>query len=315
MSNSKVIAASLLIPIFLAINLPAGRHGLPTVSADSFTDVKPGNPYFVAISYLKEKNIIEGYEDNSFKPKASITRAEALKMLTLASGVFTDSMEKPQEAPFTDTPVEEWYTGYLSAAKDKKIINGYNDGSFKPNDPINLAESLKMYFEAVNSVNNGQINFEESINENFIDVAPDSWFKKYTNYAGFHQLINIYNDNTVNPNQVMSRGYLAEIIYRTMQNKEGVEFGKATYYFGIPGKDNDSYDQELMTTAHKTLPKGTILKVTNMTNGKSVKVKVTDRGPYGPGRVLDLSKKAFSKIALPSEGIVNIEFQQVSPEI
>lgn len=309
MSNTKLIATALLIPIFLSTNLATG-------AADSFTDVKEGNAYFVAISYLKEKNIIEGYEDGYFKPNKEISRAEALKMLTIASGVFKDSPTKPTLAPFTDTPITEWYTQYLAAAKDKKIIDGYKDGSFKPENSINLAEALRMYFESVNTVNEGQINFADGLDINFKDTAPDEWYTKYTSYAGAHQIVNIYDDNSINPTQKMTRGYLAEIIYRTMQNKAGLEFGKATYYFGIPSKkNNDNYDQNLMVTAHKTLPFGTIVEVTNLANGKSVKVKVTDRGPFGPGRVIDLSKTAFAKIAKPSEGVIQIQFHEVAPDL
>ena len=309
MSNrhSKVIATILLIPIFLSTKLPI-------VTADNFSDVREGNPYYLAISYLKDKNIINGYDDGTFKPNQQINRAEALKMLTLASGVFKDSLPKPKKAPFTDTPLGEWYTEYLSAAKAKKIINGYTDGSFKPESPVNLAESLKMYFEAIKSVNSDTINFEDGTNITFLDTSPDSWYTQYTSYAGAHDLINIYEDNSINPNQIMTRGYLAEIIYRTILSPEGYDFGNATYYFGIPGKENDSYDKDLMVTAHKTLPFGTILEVTDIANGKSVKVKVTDRGPYGAGRVLDLSKTAFAKLASPSEGIVTVQYHEIKPE-
>lgn len=308
MSKTKLIAATLLIPIFLSINLS-------TVSADTFTDVHEGNAYFVAISYLKEKNIIEGYEDGSFKPKNKISRAEALKMLTLASGVFKYSPKEAEKAPFKDTPLKEWYTKYLAAAKEKKIIDGYKDGSFKPENNINLSETLKIYFESINSVNKDQIDYNEGLNFVLADAPAKEWFSKYTGYAAFHEIININDANNIDPNQQMTRGYLAEIIYRTMQIESGFSFGKATYYFGLPTKNNDYYDQNLMLTAHKTLPFGTILEVTNMANGKSVKVKVSDRGPFGPGRVLDLSKTAFAKIAKPSEGVIPIQFHQVSPEI
>ena len=59
-----------------------------------------------------------------------------------------------------------------------------------------------------------------------------------------------------------------------------------------------------MTTAHKTLPFGTKVKVTNKATGKSVVVKVNDRGPYIKGRTFDLSRGAFSKIAPLSQGII-----------
>jgi rare lipoprotein A len=51
-----------------------------------------------------------------------------------------------------------------------------------------------------------------------------------------------------------------------------------------------------MTAAHKTLPLGTMLLVTNLENGKSVKVKVNDRGPFIKGRIIDLSRSSFAKI-------------------
>lgn len=75
----------------------------------------------------------------------------------------------------------------------------------------------------------------------------------------------------------------------------------------------DKYNQWALTAAHKTLPFGTILKVTNLRNGKSVIVKVTDRGPYVAGRVLDLSTGAFLKIADKKQGL--IKAREVTIEI
>ena len=64
------------------------------------------------------------------------------------------------------------------------------------------------------------------------------------------------------------------------------------------------FDQWAMTTAHKTLPFGTIVRVTNNTNGKYVDVKVNDRGPYIKGRTFDLSRGAFVKIAPQAQGVL-----------
>lgn len=64
------------------------------------------------------------------------------------------------------------------------------------------------------------------------------------------------------------------------------------------------FDQWAMTAAHKSLPFGTILRVTNKSNGKSVTVRINDRGPYIKGRVLDLSRGAFVKIAPQKQGIL-----------
>lgn len=66
-----------------------------------------------------------------------------------------------------------------------------------------------------------------------------------------------------------------------------------------------------MTTAHRYLPFGTKLKVTNQSNGKSIIVTVNDRGPFVRGRGLDLSYGAFSKIASPSSGVVNVCYSKI----
>lgn len=66
-----------------------------------------------------------------------------------------------------------------------------------------------------------------------------------------------------------------------------------------------------MITAHKTLPFGTRLKVTNPANGRSVVVRVTDRGPFVPGRSLDLSYGAFKAIASPEKGVVRACFERL----
>lgn len=68
---------------------------------------------------------------------------------------------------------------------------------------------------------------------------------------------------------------------------------------------------QALTTAHRSLPFGTKLQVTNSANNRSVLVTVTDSGPYVGGRVLDLSYGAFSKIASPSSGVVGVCYSRV----
>ncbi len=66
----------------------------------------------------------------------------------------------------------------------------------------------------------------------------------------------------------------------------------------------DIFNKYAMTAAHKTLPFGTMLKVTNKANNKSVVVKITDRGPFIKGRILDLSESSFLKIANKKQGLI-----------
>jgi len=66
-----------------------------------------------------------------------------------------------------------------------------------------------------------------------------------------------------------------------------------------------------MIVAHRSYPFGTRIRVTNQSNGRSVVVKVTDRGPYVHGRNLDLSYGAFARIASPSQGVAQVCYSRV----
>ncbi|MEB8431903.1 septal ring lytic transglycosylase RlpA family protein [Cocleimonas sp. KMM 6892] len=86
--------------------------------------------------------------------------------------------------------------------------------------------------------------------------------------------------------------------------------GKASYYadkyHGRKTANGERFNQRAKTAAHKKLPFGTWLRVTNVNNGKTVIVRVNDRGPFVKGRIIDLSKSAFSAIANPRVGVVDV---------
>ena len=83
-------------------------------------------------------------------------------------------------------------------------------------------------------------------------------------------------------------------------------YGVGDGYHGQTAADGSVYNAYAHTAAHKTLPFGSMVRVTNTANNKSVVVKITDRGPFIPGRGLDLSYGAFSVIADPAAGVVDV---------
>lgn len=90
--------------------------------------------------------------------------------------------------------------------------------------------------------------------------------------------------------------------------------GKASYYgkkFHGRRTDGSRYHRDSLTCAHRTLPFGTLLKVTNKANGKDVIVRVTDRGPFVKGRVVDLSFAAAKEIGMVSMGVAPVEVETV----
>ena len=86
--------------------------------------------------------------------------------------------------------------------------------------------------------------------------------------------------------------------------------GGASYYgkqfHGRRTANGESFNMNSMTAAHKTLPFGTKVKVTNRSNGKSVVVRINDRGPYVGGRVIDLSRAAAAKIGMLNSGTARV---------
>jgi len=89
------------------------------------------------------------------------------------------------------------------------------------------------------------------------------------------------------------------------------ETGKASYYAdkfeGRPTASGEKYDQNKMTAAHRTLPFGTKVTVTNQANGRSVTVTVNDRGPFAAGRIIDVSKKAANQLGMVAAGVANVK--------
>ena len=105
--------------------------------------------------------------------------------------------------------------------------------------------------------------------------------------------------------------------YEVMQRVDGyVERGTASYYgnkfHGRRTSNQEVYDMYAFTAAHKTLPLPSFARVTNLDNGKSVVVRVNDRGPFHEGRVIDLSYAAAVKLGITQRGTGNVEVRALT---
>jgi rare lipoprotein A len=92
--------------------------------------------------------------------------------------------------------------------------------------------------------------------------------------------------------------------------------GVASWYGpGFHGQSTASgeiYNQNALTAAHRTLPLGTRVEVTNLSNGKSVQVRINDRGPYVRGRSIDLSRGAARKLGMVKSGVSKVRIKPLS---
>ncbi len=91
------------------------------------------------------------------------------------------------------------------------------------------------------------------------------------------------------------------------------ETGLASYYSdifeGSLTANGERFSNSEFTAAHRTLPFGTRVRVTNLGNGRSVVVRITDRGPFVEGRILDLSRAAASELGFLEEGVISVRIE------
>lgn len=94
-----------------------------------------------------------------------------------------------------------------------------------------------------------------------------------------------------------------------------IQEGEASYYarsfHGEQTASGETFNQNERVAAHMTLPFGTRVKVTNLDNDKQVTVRIVDRGPFKPGRIIDLSRTAAAKLDLLEDGVVRVKIERV----
>lgn len=104
----------------------------------------------------------------------------------------------------------------------------------------------------------------------------------------------------------------------TLQRGKVIDQGEASWYGpGFHGKqtaNGEIYNQNQLTAAHRTLPFNTVVRVVNLENGKTVNVRINDRGPYARGRIIDLSREAARRIDMIEAGTAPVRLILVRSE-
>jgi hypothetical protein len=148
-------------PLHLITGLIVGSMALPAFAQttpfrkDPFTDVPAQHANHDAIEYLRQKDILRGYPDGTFRPSKLITRGEFIKLVmnpVLVDGQrLNDCIQKEADAPETDSKIfyldvraDDWFAKEVCLATVTKIVNGYPDNTFKPNHYISFAEGAKI---------------------------------------------------------------------------------------------------------------------------------------------------------------------------
>jgi hypothetical protein len=152
---------------------------------------------------MYSQQVIDGYADGTFKPLNNINRAELIKLLMSGAGVTVDAALKDC---FPDVGGDAWFVPWVCTAKQKGWVNGYPDGTFKPESFVNKAEAAKIVFGVLGPAVN------EAVLHSFSDVGEKSWFFTYVNVLSGNYYINW--DRRFLPAALIKRGEVAEIVFR-----------------------------------------------------------------------------------------------------
>lgn len=187
-----------LLIILLICCLPVQTNAQTT-----FHDVQANSEMGQAVNNLVYRGIISGYPDGTFRPNQAITRAQAAKIL---AGILKLNTTNAQ-ATFTDVPVSYEHYGAIAALAERKIINGYTDGTFKPNQPITRAQMAKILANAFELSN-----VFETLP--FTDVNIQSESFRYINALYSYAITTGTSATTFSPGNRVTRGQLAVFITR-----------------------------------------------------------------------------------------------------
>ncbi|MBO5178940.1 MAG: S-layer homology domain-containing protein [Clostridia bacterium] len=164
----------------------------------AFSDMPTNEIYSTAINELVNEKVINGYEDNTFRPETKITRAEFSKMIVLANDI-----SETKENTFSDVPTNHWATKYINSVYASKLVEGYEDGTFKPEKNITYGEISTILVRVMG--------YEEKVKENKL-----IWPLNYMHVAESLGLFQGWNTNDLLAENPATRANTALMIYNML---------------------------------------------------------------------------------------------------
>ena len=156
---------SLFLAVAMVLSTLMGLTAM-TASAITFTDTN-GHWAESEINTWSTRGVLNGYEDGSFRPDDNISRAELTKIVVSVKNVTNLSA-----TTFSDVPSTEWYSSYISRGVAAGYVNGYEDGTFLPDNAITRQEASAIFARAYSLADNGDVS-------RFTDASQiESWAVK-----------------------------------------------------------------------------------------------------------------------------------------
>ena len=168
----------------------------------------------------EHKLYIVGYDDGEFKPENNMTRAEAAAIFARNIADRKGENISNTKSSFTDVGTKLWYNRYIGYLEKYNIIEGYNDGTFKPDEQITRAEFVTMctrFYNLFDTVKSSKKNI-------FNDVTNSHWASSFIYSAVVMDWIKGYADGTFKPDSNITRAEVAAIVNRVTSREADTEY-------------------------------------------------------------------------------------------
>ncbi len=179
---------------------------------------------------LFRRGIVRGKKKGIYAPHDPLSRAEFTKIAINAINEEVEDLDDVKDTYFDDVSIYAWYVPYVNKAKELELINGYDDGTFRPDQPINRAEAIKILTTAFD-INLKGMAWHSDTTRPYKDILDDQWYFKPMRFVIENGMLDgLRNDNDTDffpdwfgPDQPITRGEMAKLAVKMLEFSENQE--------------------------------------------------------------------------------------------
>ncbi|MFJ7737346.1 S-layer homology domain-containing protein [Lysinibacillus sp. NPDC097287] len=212
MVKNKLFISTVAAAVASTCVVPVGMDMAVEAATPKFVDVSESNSHYAAIMELASRGIIQGYKDCTYAPEKQVTRGQAAKMIAGILGLATGN---GANVGFRDVSPQNEYAGAIAALKQAGIIDGYGDGTFRPNESIKRNHMAKIITRALGLQGSGSVELP------FTDLQSD--YKEAISALFEYGITTGTTATTFGGEAFVTRGQLASFIIRAEKAVQAVQ--------------------------------------------------------------------------------------------
>ena len=207
------------LAVVLAFAMILSMGAVSTFAA--YSDVTAGTVVSEAVDILSGLNILTGFEDGTFKPEETVTRAQMAAIICRTLGYEDQAQSSMGTTVFNDVAADHWASGYINVAQAQQIINGYGDGNYGPEDKVTYEQAVKMIVSALG-----------------YDIAAAAKGGYPTGYLAIASAEGITKSANGKVGDAATRGTIAVLVYNSLEVRLMDQNSWSTDGTDTYGKDN-----------------------------------------------------------------------------